>query len=85
MRFVGTPLPGAFVIEAERFEDERGFFARTFCAREFAEQGIAWGDPPVGGGHADEGLGKVIRGQTERAQERTVRRAIEPLHRDARR
>ena len=44
MRFVGTPLPGAFVIEAERFEDERGFFARTFCAREFAEHGL---DPRV--------------------------------------
>jgi len=37
MRFAETRLKGAFVIDLERREDERGFFARTFCAREFAE------------------------------------------------
>jgi dTDP-4-dehydrorhamnose 3,5-epimerase len=41
MRFVPTELPGAFVIEVEPYGDERGFFARTFCAREFAEHGLA--------------------------------------------
>ena len=35
-----TPLPGAFVIELEKREDERGFFARFFCEREFAEAGL---------------------------------------------
>ena len=40
MRFTAAPLAGAFVIEAERHEDERGFFARTFCEREFAERGL---------------------------------------------
>jgi dTDP-4-dehydrorhamnose 3,5-epimerase len=40
MRFVETPLKGAFVVELERIEDERGFFARSFCEREFAEQGL---------------------------------------------
>ncbi len=40
MRFSETTLPGAFVIELERREDERGFFARTFCEREFAEHGL---------------------------------------------
>ena len=40
MRFTEAPLAGAFVIEAERHEDERGFFARTFCEREFAERGL---------------------------------------------
>ena len=40
MRFIETPLAGAYVIEAERFEDERGFFVRTFCEREFAERGL---------------------------------------------
>ena len=40
MIFVPTPLPGVFVVEPERREDERGFFARTFCAREFAERGL---------------------------------------------
>lgn len=40
MKFVATPLPGAFVLEVERHEDSRGSFARTYCAREFAEHGL---------------------------------------------
>lgn len=40
MRFVETPLIGAFVIEPEPVDDERGFFLRTFCRREFAERGL---------------------------------------------
>lgn len=35
MIFRETELKGAFIIDPERREDERGFFARTFCAREF--------------------------------------------------
>lgn len=42
MRFSGTGLQGAYIVEPERREDERGFFARTFCHREFAEHGIAF-------------------------------------------
>jgi dTDP-4-dehydrorhamnose 3,5-epimerase len=33
--FRATPIAGAFVIEPEVVEDERGFFARTWCQREF--------------------------------------------------
>ena len=40
MKFQETPLPGAYVIEPERREDERGFFARTFCQRQFEQQGL---------------------------------------------
>ncbi len=40
MRFLETRLEGSFVIELEPHRDERGFFARTFCAREFAERGL---------------------------------------------
>ena len=40
MLIVKTPLPGAYVIEPERFTDERGYFARTYSAREFAELGL---------------------------------------------
>ncbi len=36
-----TELGGAFVIEPRRFEDERGFFAPSFSARQFAERGMA--------------------------------------------
>jgi dTDP-4-dehydrorhamnose 3,5-epimerase len=38
--FKPTELPGAYVIEAERFEDVRGYFARTFCENEFKTQGL---------------------------------------------
>jgi dTDP-4-dehydrorhamnose 3,5-epimerase len=38
--FTETPLYGAWVIDLERRGDARGFFARTFCAREFAEHGL---------------------------------------------
>lgn len=40
MKFVETPLPGVFVIEPELIEDERGFFARTFCREEFTARGL---------------------------------------------
>ena len=40
MIFVETPLLGAYVIEVEKHEDERGFFARSWCAREFAAKGL---------------------------------------------
>ncbi|MFI5092224.1 MAG: dTDP-4-dehydrorhamnose 3,5-epimerase [Candidatus Acidiferrales bacterium] len=35
MIFTETRLKGAFVIEVEKHVDERGFFARTYCEREF--------------------------------------------------
>jgi dTDP-4-dehydrorhamnose 3,5-epimerase len=38
--FVETPLRGCFLIEPEPAEDERGSFARTFDAREFATLGL---------------------------------------------
>ena len=41
MIFQGTPLIGAVLVEPERLEDERGFFARTWCEREFAEYQLA--------------------------------------------
>lgn len=41
MRFIQTEIPGAVVVEAECLTDERGFFARTWCSREFAAHGLA--------------------------------------------
>jgi dTDP-4-dehydrorhamnose 3,5-epimerase len=38
--FKETKLKGAFIIEPERIEDERGFFARTFCRNEFEAHGL---------------------------------------------
>ena len=40
MRFLDTPIPGVLVIELEPRADERGFFARTFCKKEFGERGL---------------------------------------------
>ena len=41
MHFTETPLAGAYVIDLDREGDDRGFFARVFCAREFGEMGLA--------------------------------------------
>lgn len=35
VRFFETPLKGAFVIDIDPISDERGYFARTFCKKEF--------------------------------------------------
>jgi dTDP-4-dehydrorhamnose 3,5-epimerase len=41
MIFHDTPLAGAYVIELEKRGDERGFFARAYCEREFAAKGLS--------------------------------------------
>ena len=41
MDFVETTLPGAYLVRMRRISDQRGFFARSWCAREFAEHGLA--------------------------------------------
>src|SRR6476620_4800098 len=40
MIFTETKLKGAFIIDLDRKKDERGFFARAFCQKEFADHGI---------------------------------------------
>jgi len=40
MIFTETKLKGAFLIDIERREDARGFFARAFCQHEFADHGL---------------------------------------------
>lgn len=40
MRVVETELAGAFVLELERREDERGWFARAFCEDELGARGL---------------------------------------------
>jgi dTDP-4-dehydrorhamnose 3,5-epimerase len=40
MIFTETKLKGAFVIDLEKHEDERGFFARTWCQNEFNTHGL---------------------------------------------
>ena len=42
MKFQQTELNGAYVVDIERHSDERGFFARSYCADEFANHGLVW-------------------------------------------
>lgn len=41
MIFTETKLKGAYVIDLERVTDERGFFARGWCAKEFSSHGLS--------------------------------------------
>jgi dTDP-4-dehydrorhamnose 3,5-epimerase len=41
MRIVPTAVSGAFIVEIDALGDERGMFARTFCAETFAAHGLA--------------------------------------------
>ena len=40
MIFTETELPGAYILDLERREDSRGYFARSFCQNEFEEHGL---------------------------------------------
>ena len=40
MIFTHTAIAGAYIIDPERLEDDRGFFARVWCRREFEAQGL---------------------------------------------
>ena len=40
MNFTETKLKGAYMIDVEPIEDERGFFARSWCQKEFRERGL---------------------------------------------
>ena len=41
MKFYPTELQGACIIDPDLFQDERGFFARTFCREEFQQHGLS--------------------------------------------
>ncbi|TFE70852.1 dTDP-4-dehydrorhamnose 3,5-epimerase [Methylacidiphilum sp. Yel] len=40
MKFIPLPLEGAYLIDLEKKEDPRGFFARFFCKNEYASHGL---------------------------------------------
>jgi dTDP-4-dehydrorhamnose 3,5-epimerase len=40
MEFESTPIDGAYIVRMKKIEDERGFFARLFCQKEFKDQGL---------------------------------------------
>ena len=40
MKFTATPLQGAYLVEQQRYTDERGYFSRIFCEQEFKAFGL---------------------------------------------
>lgn len=40
MIFTETKLKGSYIIDLDLLEDDRGFFARTYCSSEFEAQGL---------------------------------------------
>jgi dTDP-4-dehydrorhamnose 3,5-epimerase len=40
MKFSATEIAGVFVVDLERHEDERGFFARSWCREDLAKHGL---------------------------------------------
>lgn len=60
MIFTETKLKGAYIIDLERVTDERGFFARRWCARELASHGLNPAVVQVNVGHS--GKKGTVRG-----------------------
>lgn len=60
MIFTELRLKGAFQIDLEQKHDERGFFARVYCARDFADHGIDF--RPVQANDSFSALAGTLRG-----------------------
>ena len=60
MFFTPTKLAGAFIIDVDKRCDERGFFGRTWCAEEFAAQGLD--ARPVQGSTSHNPVAGTLRG-----------------------
>ena len=41
MKYVNTVLPDVWIVELERYVDERGYFARSWCVEEFRARGLS--------------------------------------------
>lgn len=70
MRFTTTAISGVWVIDPQFHEDDRGRFFRAWCAREFAEHGIAFS--PV-----QANMGFSLRKGTTRGMHFQVKPALE--------
>ena len=40
MKFIATDIQGVLIIELDKIGDDRGFFSRTFCVKEFRQHGL---------------------------------------------
>lgn len=84
MKFIQTPLKDAWVLELEPRGDERGYFARTFCAKEFEAHGL---DPRVVQSNTsysrDAGTMRGMHWQQSPAEETKLMRCIRGVIYDA--
>ena len=60
MKFLPTEIPGVVLVEPEPVADDRGHFARWYCAEDFAAQGLEL--PVAQGGVSRNSLKATLRG-----------------------
>ena len=78
MIFHPTPIAGAFVIELTIFEDDRGFFARVFCEKEFSDHSIAMRTVQANlSGNHHKGTVRGMHFQSAPAEEKKLVRCIQ--------
>lgn len=78
MIFNKLKIHGAYLIELERREDERGYFARAFCAKEFATQNLVTTFPQINVSHNNKkGTIRGLHYLTASHQETKVIRCIQ--------
>lgn len=77
MKFIETPLKGAFVVEQEAFSDDRGYFARAYCKDELAAIGADYEFVQANmSGNAKAGTLRGLHYQDETAPEAKFLRCI---------
>jgi len=77
MIFTKIPIDGAFLVELEPRVDERGSFARAFCQREFAAQGITFQIAQCNLAHTNHaGVVRGLHYQEKPAEEQKLVRCI---------
>jgi dTDP-4-dehydrorhamnose 3,5-epimerase len=82
LKFIETPLKGAYLIHPELITDERGFFARSWCEREFRAHGL---DPRIAQSNISYNRGKgTLRGMHYQAppfeEDKSVRCSRGAIH-----
>ncbi|MBO6827009.1 MAG: dTDP-4-dehydrorhamnose 3,5-epimerase [Sneathiella sp.] len=60
MKFSETTISGAYLLKREPHSDDRGYFARTYCAQEFLDHGVSF--QPVQANISFNQQAKTLRG-----------------------
>ncbi len=77
MKFIETGLKDAYIVEQEAFGDERGYFARAYCRKEFSEIGAEYEMVQANmSGNAKKGTLRGMHYQIETAPEAKLVRCV---------